>query len=101
VVGLPARTLERGLAMTTGELVLAKPGLPHHAATLLVSHAMEIGVEIKTVADRVLVSRIAEIEPPPPGQGPILRDLFVMTTTEDGKEVMFAGAGTTSRRLVD
>jgi pilus assembly protein CpaF len=101
VLGLPARTLEKGLALTTGELMLSKPGLPHQAASLLVARAMEIGLELKTVGSRPVIVRLAEIEPPQAGQGPVLRDLFVMTTAEDGKDVVFAATGSTSRNVVD
>ena len=102
VLGLRARSLPKGLAITAGELMLGRPGLTQHAASLIVASAFEIGLEVNTVPDgRSCVVRIAEIEPSGSGQGLQLRDLFVLTNAEDGKEAVFAATGATARALVD
>jgi pilus assembly protein CpaF len=86
VVGLRARTLDRGLGLTIGEVLLARPGLPHHAAATLVANALEIGLEIETTNEgRARVVRIAEIDPPGPSSPAYaLRDLFVYTAGGGG-----------------
>jgi hypothetical protein len=91
VIGLRARTLQRALGITTGQILIGKPGLPHHAAATLISHAIEIGIEIDGTAGPARVVRISELAPPPQGsQTYALRDLFVLTAGDAEKPAFTA-----------
>jgi pilus assembly protein CpaF len=100
VIGLRSRTLQKGIALTIAELMLAKPGLSFASASLLVAHAVEVCVEVTSLPDgRACVTRIAELDPGGPGQPPALRELFLRTTS--GDKAVFAETSNRSRIFPD